>query len=195
MRKLINIMGFLVFEKSGNWSKIWRNGSKVWWNQSILKFLKKVETDKKNEETNQKYLESPQKYWEIPWKYFNKINGKRIYNSEKLIKKRWNSSKFEFRGISEKFEEIPETSQKNLLLRGFHIFLVRFRIEAFPCPPKWCGWYLSVCPKWSNSNLIVSFPNPCHRKLNIIKSYLTISCRYRIMCVDYLIALLLCRKD
>jgi len=166
LRKPIN---FKVFKKSGNRSKKWGNGPKV--------------------------FGIPSKVLGNPLKIFNKINGKRIYNSEKLIKKSWNSSKFEFRGISEKFEEIPKTSQKNLLLRGFRIFLVRFRIEAFPCHPKWCSWYLSVCPKWSNSNLIVSFPNPCHRKLNIIKSYLTISCRYRIMCVDYLIALLLCRKD
>ena len=42
----------------------------------------------------------------------SKIKRKRIYNSGKSIKKRGNSSKFEFRGISEKFEEIAETSQK-----------------------------------------------------------------------------------
>ena len=70
-----------------------------------------METGQKNEETDQKYWESPQKYWEIPLKYFNKIKGKRIYNSGKLIKKIGNSSKFEFRGISEKFKEIVETPQ------------------------------------------------------------------------------------
>ena len=72
----------------------------------------------------------PQKYWEFPRKYLNKIKGKRIYNSGKSIKKIGNFSKFEFRGISEKFEEIAETPQKNrvLIFEGFpRIF------DLFPC--------------------------------------------------------------
>ena len=51
----------------------------------IFKFLKKAETDQKYEEKDQKHWESPQKYWEIPQKYLNKIKGKQIYNSGKLI--------------------------------------------------------------------------------------------------------------
>ena len=79
------------------------------WCEIFKVFEKKAETD-------QKYEETDQKYWESPQIYLNKIKGKWIYNSGKSIKKGGNSSKFEFRGISEKFEEIAETSQKNLLL-------------------------------------------------------------------------------
>jgi len=85
----------------------------------MRKHINLKETDQKNEETHKKYWEIPRKYWEIPRKYLNKIKRKWIYNSGKSIKKRGNSSKLEFRGISEKFEEIAETPQKNLLLRGF----------------------------------------------------------------------------
>ena len=122
----------------------------------FLKFLKKTETDQKYEETDrkfeetdqqtvifkvfekkaetdQKYEETDQKYWESPQIYLNKIKGKWIYNSGKSIKKGGNSSKFEFRGISEKFEEIAETSQKKPTFRGIHVFLIRFRVESFPC--------------------------------------------------------------
>ena len=98
-----------------------------------LKVLKKAETDQKNEEMDQKYWESPQRYWEISRKYLNKIKGKRINNSGKSIKKIANSPKLEFKGISEKFEEIPETPQKNRFLMCFRIFLVQFRVELFPC--------------------------------------------------------------
>ena len=63
----------------------------------------------------------------------NDSTGKRIYNSGKSIKKRGNSSKIEFRGISEKFEEITEMPQKNRFLRGFRVFLIRFPVESFPC--------------------------------------------------------------
>ena len=43
-------------------------------------------------------------------------------------KKRGNSSKFEFRGISEKFEEIAEMPQKKPVFEGFpRIF------DPFPC--------------------------------------------------------------
>ena len=48
-----------------------------------------------------------------------------------------NRSNFELRGISEKFQEIAETPKKNLLLRGFRLFLIRFHVEAFPCHLDW----------------------------------------------------------
>jgi len=44
-----------------------------------------------------------------------------------------NRSNFESRGISEKFQEIAETPKKNMLLRGFRLFLIRFHVEAFLC--------------------------------------------------------------
>ena len=48
-------------------------------------------------------------------------------------KKRENSSKSEFRGISEKFEEIAEMHKKMSNLISFRLFFIRFRVKAFPC--------------------------------------------------------------
>ena len=65
----------------------------------------------------------------------------------KSIKKRGNFSKSEFRGISEKFEEIAEMHQKMSNLIGFRLFLIRFRVEAFPCHHYRRIGYLSLQKK------------------------------------------------
>ena len=127
---------FKIFEKSGNGSNIWGNGpikfeetadQKYEETYQFKSFWKKRKRINKNEETDQKYWVYPQKYWEILRKYLNKIKGKRIYILGNRSKKIGNSSKFEFRGISEKFEEIAEMPLKNRFLRGFRVFLIRFR--------------------------------------------------------------------
>ena len=78
-------------------------------------------------------MESPQKNWEIPRKYLINIKRKWIYNYSKAIKKKGKLHKTESKGISEKFEEIAEMYQKIGNLIGFPLFLIRFRVLAFPC--------------------------------------------------------------
>ena len=107
----------------------------------MRKHINLKETDQKNEETHKKYWEIPRKYWEIPrkyWeiprKYLNKIKRKRIYNSGKSIKKKRKRPKnLNLEGFLKNLKKSRKNRKKNLLLRGFRLFLIRFRVEAFPC--------------------------------------------------------------